>query len=548
MDKRRILKLLASAAVCLWGLWMLHGVMFSSETPRVQGDLGDARFNNLVLEHNHHFLSRQWPGTYWDLPWMFYPFEKGLALSDIMTGNAVIYSPLRWLGLDPIEAYQGWFVLCSLLNFGSFLVLMRVARISWWPSLVGAFLFAFSLPRNGFLMHAQLLPQFPTILSLACFLKYTQEPETAPKRALWLLLAAFGFAFQFWAGFYLWWFFFFGILLALFFAAFQPRLMKPLIGDIVSHPLRWVSAGALALAMLVPFALEYVAMQNLMGRREYSGIIQYLPKAKAYLYPTADSYFYAHLFHQNSSLSHETRMFLGFGVLGAMFLSPLVAWFERRRREVDTPAINWRVALICFLLMAAVIDLSLLRDSGYSLWQYVYTFIPGAGALRAVGRIVILLLIPGSILVAYCLNSLHLRRSRWALVISAALGIAIIVEQSGTNQYAFSRPEHEARIAKVATLYEKERESGKECELFYFKDAGPRASTHIDAMWYSLAHEVPTVNGYSGNEPKPWRDAGLFGPESADLAKVKTWLDASGKANEKVCLLDGGAPMQAAAR
>ena len=45
---------------------------------RIPGDLGDARFNNYILEHFHRFLTGQEPSL-WDLPSM-YPYRNVLAL------------------------------------------------------------------------------------------------------------------------------------------------------------------------------------------------------------------------------------------------------------------------------------------------------------------------------------------------------------------------------------------------------------------------------------------------------------------------------------
>ena len=73
----------------------------------VPGDLGDARFNSVILEHFFQWLSGKSPSL-WS-PRFFYPFEGVLAFSDNHFGSAWSYALLRISGLSREGAYAGWF-------------------------------------------------------------------------------------------------------------------------------------------------------------------------------------------------------------------------------------------------------------------------------------------------------------------------------------------------------------------------------------------------------------------------------------------------------
>jgi len=63
----------------------------------------------------------------------------------------------------------------SILNFTSFAFLMRQFRVTHLLSALGAFLFAFSMPRIVQLAHSQLLPQFYTPLEFLAAWKFLGE-------------------------------------------------------------------------------------------------------------------------------------------------------------------------------------------------------------------------------------------------------------------------------------------------------------------------------------------------------------------------------------
>src|SRR3712207_6730919 len=98
------------------GLAMAHHPTLLSGFARIQGDPGDTRLNNYVLEHGYRWLSAA-PGheRFWSPP-IFYPAPNTAAYSDILLGVAPFYWFWRLVGLEADTAFQCWTLTVSSLN------------------------------------------------------------------------------------------------------------------------------------------------------------------------------------------------------------------------------------------------------------------------------------------------------------------------------------------------------------------------------------------------------------------------------------------------
>jgi len=83
----------------------------------VPGDLGDARFNSVILEHLYLWAKGIEPHL-WS-PGFYYPFQGALTFSDNHFGSGWIYVALRILGISREEAFNGWYLTSFGLNFAA---------------------------------------------------------------------------------------------------------------------------------------------------------------------------------------------------------------------------------------------------------------------------------------------------------------------------------------------------------------------------------------------------------------------------------------------
>jgi hypothetical protein len=172
--------------------------------------------------------------------------------------------------------------------------------------------------------------------------------------------------------------------------------------------------------------------------------------------------------------------------------------------------------LLVKAMMIALPFLALLYNRD-SLWLSYSGMIPGAVAIRAFGRVVLILLIPMALGLACFVEFLEKRR----LAIASWIVALVCLAEQGTTTEAFDAAANRATIEALASRIDRSRVA------FYYHpvERRPFDITHLDAMWASLSTRVPTVNGYSGHSPHCWN---LFfnadvDPEADVAAALADW-------------------------
>jgi hypothetical protein len=234
--------------------------------------------------------------------------------------------------------------------------------------------------------------------------------------------------------------------------------------------------------------------------RSFFTVQAMLPRAQSWAYMGPGSWLYGALaerplFHL-LPMEHEQR--LGAGV--ATTLVALVGlWGARRRRVIQVVTL---VPVVMALLATE-------WPGGFSAWHAVYALVPGAAAMRAVSRIGIAIALPLSLGVALAVDRIvgsvtpasRWTRNRLARALVIALVLAVIALEQGQRLPSFDKLAARERTARVA------REVDPKCSAFLSTIIGGAEDPwryHVDAMWASMERGVPTVNGYSGNEPPGW--------------------------------------------
>jgi hypothetical protein len=131
-----------------------------------------------------------------------------------------------------------------------------------------------------------------------------------------------------------------------------------------------------------------------------------------------------------------------------------------------------------------------------SLWIGYSGSIPGAVAIRAVGRVVLLLLIPAGFGLAELIEYLHRKQQT---IVAGLIAVTCMAEQ-GVTTSSFDAGTNRATIVRLARQVERGRSA------FYYLPCAeqPVYRYNLDAMWASLQCGVPTINGYSGYFPRGW--------------------------------------------
>jgi hypothetical protein len=248
-------------------------------------------------------------------------------------------------------------------------------------------------------------------------------------------------------------------------------------------------AGAGAL-LLLPLARHYLAVLKFTGQRSYADVEDLLPRWQSWCCLGSASYWYEWLARHPLMKGLTGEQYLGLGFLtSAVALGGLV--LHRRR-----PA----VALM-LLTTASVMVLATRYPGGHSPWWFVWRLAPGGAALRAVGRVGLLLLVPAGAGLALVVD--------WAADTKKAFALAVVLAVACCGEqlvrpltYSKSR-RRSAEQALAGQIDPSKRAFVVSCGT---GDRPPPYVLQLDAMYASSRTGVPTVNGYSGNAPVGWWD------------------------------------------
>ncbi|HEX7140650.1 MAG TPA: hypothetical protein VF219_22550, partial [Vicinamibacterales bacterium] len=214
----------------------------------VAHDLGDPILSTLILWWNAHRLplTKAW----WD-GWFFWPASGVLALSDHRLGESLLASPLQWIGVGPIAAYNVallvTFPACALAAHWMAFTLTRRHD----AALIAGLVYGFNPYRFAHIEHLELLAAFGMPVALGALHEYLEHRRTG-----WLVV--FGAALFFQALLCSYYFLFFSVMLALWIIWFLRKDDgRAVIGIVV--------AGTVVLALISPISLEYFSIHKRYG-------------------------------------------------------------------------------------------------------------------------------------------------------------------------------------------------------------------------------------------------------------------------------------------
>ena len=216
-------------------------------------------------------------------------------------------------------------------------------------------------------------------------------------------------------------------------------------------------------------------------------------------------------------MRHEHQLFPGVAVCLLVLIGVLGNKCASNRALVSGPSFVAMLLLGAFTL--------LLR--GHSLYTLVWD-LPGFNAIRAVTRVILVLMWPISILMAWVASELAEKKS-WVSQAMLYLVLALLVAESGLYHHStYAKVEAQGRVAELRA---KLPEVLPADPILYVGWDGQRASlvTEIDSMLLAQELGWPTVNGYSGNLPPSYGP-----PDSCSRlpARIASYMDFAGITDE----------------
>ena len=471
----------------------------------------DNTIHSSILEHWFNFLQGK---SNWSEVGYFYPYERTIAQTDGYFLTGLIYSPFRFLGLDPYLATE--FVGISLKIIGFFGVLLISRRILCFNlnySLILATLFSLN---NAMTAHGYRI-QLATVAFVPWMFYLHFETIKAffnSKRKRFFSFGSLSMVFfGLWCitCFYMSWFYAFYTLIFLFVLLFiyKPRLVSifrqakfmflPLIGLIV-----------IGLISLSPFVYAYYPKSLESGTRIYENI-SFATMTPENLFQLGDSNrFYSPIYTKvlqflSPNYVQDTWEYYNMGISLFIFILAVSALFYLRNLT------NQKNKLILALLISTLLSLMLiLRVNEQSLWELVFYFIPGAKALGVVNTFILVLSLPLYISAVFFISELKLRK-----IIIGPLVLFLFLSELNSPLLQLDRQAQ----TKMNLVVEDPLPT---CESFYvtgwdnqekfygfWEWINNQYGHNTSAMMLAQIVNLPTLNGMASFIPK---DYGLVGP------------------------------------
>jgi hypothetical protein len=492
--------MLAALVVIFFCCFILNPYLSTGTVP---GDLGDARFNAYILEHTFQRIdTRNLPYV---SPKIFYPYPGTIFLSDTHIGDVAVYIFFRYLGIAEFPSFTLWFFAGYLLTFAASYYALLQLRFGPFVAVSAAIIFTFSLPSIAQFGHAQLVYRFGVPLAFLSLLNFLR---TGQVKHIFSLVA--------WTSLQLLCSIYTGMFLVLVLAAvaawslFLNRRVRPL-RDLLRLSLldgrslvrgrsirRWTTLLVAAIpavgAILLLRAYHHWSVIYGLGRA-WKEIAPMVPRPQSYLLMDILPYWkviYETFIGADVPTRYEHNMFMGFGALSLFLVGTAAAIAGDVPRYQDNLA---RMTLLTLVSLFAVLTMF-----GNDTLYFFLTYLPGLNSIRAVTRIVVVLMFPIAIVVATGAEAMLRTRPRtpglWAVGILLTVSL-LEISMIGKGNFPISESDRRTD----AIVDEARRQSSGIVNPILFVMEGDELpyKVHLDAMFAAQQLGWPTVNGYSGN-------------------------------------------------
>ena len=459
----------------------------------IPGDYFDARFNSIILEHLFQWVRGK--SDLWN-PAFFYPFQGVLGWSDNHFGTGIFYGLFRFAGLSRESAFIGWLVVGNVLNYWASYYVMRRLGYSVIASAAASFVFAFNLTALAQESHAQLVYRFAIPFAVLAQYEFVHTKDVG-----YLFRTIIFVSFQFFCSIYL------GVFLVYLLAA---MLLGCLLSDrqvtrgwtsgvlFRDHARRsslWYFAGAgFSVVILAMLLIKYQTIATQYAfKRPVAELLGLLPEPASYLLADRSALTgWIGKYFTNVEYRQEKQLFFGAGVWLVAFVGLWGIWIRRLQCSLGKASSISLIVLMVFTL----------KVNEFSVYEFVLSA-PGISSIRAISRLVLVMLFPLSILVAAGFDGIltsKLGRFSKSFVVPAMV-VAVVIETIYYQPYGLPKT---AWIQRQEGLQELIKGNVPRDAIIYVTNSSTdpwKDLAEVDGMIFAQDRDLPTLNGYSGNSP-----------------------------------------------
>ena len=481
-----------------------------SSFSRLSGDDSDALIEISILEH--------WRATFtglasWSQTSYFFPHSDTLGYNDGFLLHGLIYTIFRLMRIDPFLSGELVNIVLKLVGYTGFLLFARrVGLLPMTASVVGACLF--TLANNSFMQagHAQLfsVALVPVLgLSTAETVRHAMRGRLT-HATLWSASTALLFGICLLTSFYTIWFYCFFCVVAGLLAGCMTKkeewrgLARPAFVQ-APHRYWFLAVNIFAWTVcLLPFLRVYLPTALESGMHSFNDVINYWPSLPDVLHVGSGNILFGWFDDALTAWRGPdagAEHLVGFSPsLITLALIGGVVLFRRPRAYPRGVILLYRSMAAAVLVCLALV----IHVGAYSLWTVVFHVVPGAMAVRASGRFLLVLTAPICLLAAWSLAWLQNAGAHRAAIL--AIGALLLMGELNVAAHdMLSRPLELRRLALV-------QPSPRNCVAFYATGLAPKEALqsngfyhpNVDAMLIGAIWDIPTVNGYSSFNPSDW--------------------------------------------
>lgn len=485
----------------------------------VPGDLGDSRFNSVILEHLYGWVQGRW-NSLWS-PIFFYPFEYVLAFSDNHFGSVAPYILLRSIGFSREQGFICWYLIGIVLNYISTYYVFRRIGLSGFSAAAGAFVFTFSLPTIlSQEMHAQMVYRFAVPLAFLGVWNLFNEKSHVHLRTIFIWTAI-----QFYCSIYLGLFLvYFLLIFSLVQLALEKKMVHEMFSMLFGKDSRINKYKTFALIIIATACIAYLFIEYKLISSEYhltrsrDSLSSMLPTLGSYL--IGDVSIWTDFFGRwvvDVPARHEHQLFFGLGVT-ITFIYGLVTIFNPKNIFFNASQSHLRDVGKAASYTILILFFMTLRIGDWSVYKII-AYIPGMQSIQAITRIILIIALPFALIVAIACESLIARfqkkhfKMQWHYYLLIVFFISF--EALTSSHYRTPIDDWIARIEPlkqslgVVDLSNKTIfVTSKKGEAFYLAE--------LDGMILGQDLGIPAINGYSGNMPP-----GYISPEQCDSYQAR---------------------------
>ena len=481
----------------------------------LQGDFTayDNTIQSSILEHWFNFFQGD---SNWLDAGYFYPYSRTIAQTDGYFLTGIIYTPFRFLGIEPYLATELVGLTLKVIGFfGAFILSRRVFKLTSNYSLLVSTLFTLS---NAMTSHGYRI-QLATVAFVPwLFLIHfeTLKSYFAKNWARFVRLGTLGsIFFGAWCVtcFYMAWFYaFYSAILALVLLYTFRNSLKNYTVVFRSSVKPLLTVVFFTLVSLVPFIYAYYPKSLETGTRVYEKISFSTLTFENFFQLGSNNKFYSPIYNKlltvfSPNYKTDNWEYYNMGINLVIFLLALFSLLKFSMAKNK----SFEVKILVSSIAAATIGMfSILQIFGKSPWQIIFEIVPGAKALSVTNTFMLLLSLPLYIGSVYLISKLRLN-----IFVLTPLIALLITSEINDPLLKVDRKIQFSMNVEVSN-------PPVECEAFYvggwqnqesfygvWEWINNQYAHNVSAMMIAQIVNIPTINGMASFIPK---DYDLVGP------------------------------------